>query len=100
VNGTSKRYDGEPSTGKSWQILVPFISDPKLVVEVTDNGVVMPGEQTSTQAVSPSQIQCIQDVSNYFNVAQGTYSILFHNSNQYVQQTLTACGLNPGYSVP
>jgi len=92
--GLNTRYDGKPST-ESYQMLTPFSNQPKLVVQQIPGLGTIKGDTIIFGASVPQgTVQCIQDVSNYFNSAQWTYSAVFLNSNTFAVDATSSCGLN------
>lgn len=100
-NGNYTTYNGEPSTGNLAQILNPFSSQPKLIVDTNTASIPIsppPGSNVIFSApVSCSTADCIQTVTSYFNGAQWTYSAPFFNSNTYAADTTKACGMSVNY---
>lgn len=97
-DGKYTRYDGEPSK-QTPLILVPFIDEPKLIVQVIPdypfdpNNPTREGNISFQDTVAPGTGQCISNVASYFNNAKWTYSVGFLNSNSFVNDATVACGV-------
>jgi RHS repeat-associated protein len=97
-DGSYTQYDGEPSSGNLLQMLNPFSSQPKLIVQALPNSPPPAGGNLIFQApVSCSTSGCIQIATSVFNSSQYTYSAPFLNSNTYASSATNACGLSVPY---